>query len=80
MHGIINEEENMMFANELELFSIRIISLPLHILDTIVVNIMQPKKITKTIKCIIKHTLIPKGSGKFILNKESKVSLKDSVS
>jgi hypothetical protein len=39
MHGIINEEKYMMFANELE-FSIGIITLPLHILDTIVVNIM----------------------------------------
>lgn len=67
-----------MFANELE-FSIGIITLPLHILDTIVVNIMQTKKTTKTIKSIIKHILIPKGSGKIVLNKESKVSLKDKV-
>jgi len=79
MHGIINEEEDLMFANELELLSIGIISLPLHILDTIVVNIMQDEKITKTIKCIIKHTLFPKGSGKFILNKELEASLKDKM-
>jgi hypothetical protein len=70
MHGIINEEKDMMFANELELFSINIISLPLHILDTIVVNIMQPKRTTKTIKSIIEHTLIPRGSGKTVLNKQ----------
>jgi len=29
-----------MFANELEFFSIGIISLPLHILDIVVINIM----------------------------------------
>jgi hypothetical protein len=36
-----------MFTNELELFSIGIISLPLETLDTIVANIVQLERTTK---------------------------------
>jgi hypothetical protein len=39
--GITNEEKDLMFANELELFSIGIISLPLDTLEIVVVTTTQ---------------------------------------
>jgi hypothetical protein len=41
-NGITYEEKDLIFVSELELFSIGIINLPLEILETIVVNIIQP--------------------------------------
>ncbi len=43
-NGISYEEEDLMFANEPKLFSIGIISLPLKILETMVVNTILPEK------------------------------------
>ncbi len=39
-NGITNEEKDIMFVSELDLFSINIISLPLDTMDRVVVNIM----------------------------------------
>jgi hypothetical protein len=39
-NGIIDEEEDMMFTNELELFFIVTISLPLETLEIVVINII----------------------------------------
>jgi hypothetical protein len=47
-NGIIDEEEDLMFVNELELFFIDIISFPLKTLKTVVVSTIQTKKNTKT--------------------------------
>ncbi len=45
-NGIIDEEEDLMFANEPELFSIGTISLPWETLNTVIISIVQTKNIT----------------------------------
>jgi hypothetical protein len=45
-NDITNEEKDMMFANELELFSIGKISFPLKTLEIMVDNIVQTEKTT----------------------------------
>jgi hypothetical protein len=47
-NGITDKDEDMMFANEPKLFSIGIISIPLEILETIVINIVQPERTIET--------------------------------
>jgi hypothetical protein len=47
-NGITNEEEDVMFIDELELFFIGTISLPLKTLEIVVDNIVHIKKTTKT--------------------------------
>ncbi len=46
-NGITNEEKDLMFANELKLFSIVIISIPLKTLEIVVINIIQPERTIK---------------------------------
>ncbi len=48
-NGITNEEKDLMFANEVELFSIAIINLPLKNLEIVVVSTIQTKKNIATI-------------------------------
>ncbi len=48
-NGITNEEENMTFVNEHELFSIGTINLPLETLENLVINTIHIEKFTKTI-------------------------------
>jgi hypothetical protein len=78
-NGIINEEEDLMFANEPELFSIDIISLPLKILKTVVVSIIQTKKNTKTIDSIANPFCNSRNNVKIVLDNKLKVSLEDKV-
>jgi hypothetical protein len=68
-----------MFANQLELFSIGTISLPLETLETMVANIIQIKRTTKTTYCKGKPFYNLKSSTKNVLNKKPKFSLEDKV-
>lgn len=68
-----------MFANQLELFSIGTISLPLETLETVVVNIIQTKRTTKITYCRGKPFYNLKSSTKNVLDKKPKVSLEDNV-
>ncbi len=43
-NGITYEEKYLIFVNELEIFSIGTIGLPLEILEIIIVNTIQPKR------------------------------------
>jgi hypothetical protein len=45
--GNIDQEKGLMFISELDLFPIGTISLPLEILEIVVVNIIKIKKTTK---------------------------------
>jgi hypothetical protein len=78
-NGIIDEEEDLMFVNEPKLFSIGTINLPLETLDIVVVNIIQPKIITKTIDFKVEPSCNFRSSAKTTLDKRPQVSLEDKV-
>ncbi len=78
-NGIIDDEENLMFANEPKLFSIGTINLPLETLDIVVVNTIQLKKITKTIDSKAEPSCNFKSSAKTVVDKRPEVSLEDKV-
>jgi hypothetical protein len=47
-NNITNKEKDLMFISEPKLFSIVIISIPLETLETIIINIVEFEKTTKT--------------------------------
>ncbi len=75
-NDITNEEEDMMFASELELFSIGTISLPLKTLEIVVDNIVQIEKTTNT---KTKPFCNFRNSAETTLDKNNEVSLEDKV-
>ncbi len=78
-NGIIDEEEDPMFANEPELFSIGTISLILKTLDIIVVNIIWLAKIIENVDFKTKPSCHFKDSVKIAFDKKPKVRLDDKV-
>jgi hypothetical protein len=56
LNVITDEEEDLMFVNELELFSTNTISFPLKAMNVVVVNIVQIERITKISNFVIKPT------------------------
>ncbi len=77
-NGIINEEEDLMFANEPKLFSIGTISLPLEILKTLVASI-QTKKYIETIDAIAEPSCNSINNVGTVLDNKLEVSLEDKV-
>ncbi len=78
-NGVTNEEEDLMFASELELFSIGIISLPLETLEIVVINTVQTENNTKTINDKAKPSCNFKSSVEIVLENKPKVNLEDKV-
>ncbi len=68
-----------MFASEPKLFSIGTINLPLEILDTVVVNIIQIEKTTKIVESITKPCCIFRCSTETTLDMKLDVSIEDKM-
>jgi hypothetical protein len=77
--GIKNEEEDLMFVSEPELFSIGTINLTLNTVSAVVINIMQVGRTIDIADPIIEFILIHGGSTKTIVDKEPRTSLKNKV-
>lgn len=74
-----NEEKYMMFVNELELFSISIISSPLKTLQITIDNTIQIEKTTKTTNAKTKPFCNFKNSVEIVFDKQHEVSLENKV-
>jgi hypothetical protein len=77
--GITNEEEDLMFVSEPELFSIGTINLTLNTVSVVVINIMQIGRTIDIADPIIEFILIHGGSTETIVDKEPRTSLKNKV-
>ncbi len=73
-NGIIDEEEDQMFASEHDLFSIGTITLPLEILKIVVVNTMQTKRTIETTDVKVEPSCNFRSSVEIAIDKKPEVN------
>ncbi len=78
-NDITYEEKDLIFVNELELFSIGTINLPLEILEIIVINTIQLKRTIEIANSKAKPFCNFKGSAEIVLEQKPKVNLNKKV-
>jgi hypothetical protein len=69
-NGIIDEEGDLMFASEFELFSIGTINLPLDAMNVVIINTIQIERITNTIDFVIEIRVNHRGSLDIVVKRQ----------